>query len=157
MLNELWWAVPEKLAGMRKPTSVAEVNSLKPQIAAIISLLDDEENHELYQESHMPFLWLPVAGGKTLSEEQVAQARSYYTEITQAKEATQSQLAKKTDSMQTKAIAIHCSGGKKRTATAIAAILTEHMTGDQALTVISQANPEIMLNDTQLEFVKSLA
>lgn len=141
MLNELWWAVPEKLAGMRKPATIVEVNSLKPAVAAIISLLDDEENHELYQEADMPFLWLPVTGGKTPSSEQVAQARSYYTEVMQAGNG---------------AVAIHCSGGRKRTATLIGAILTETMTGDEVLDLIAEVNPDITLNEGQVEFVSGL-
>lgn len=95
MFNELWWAVPQQLAGMRKPSSVEEINSLKPEVASIISLLDDKENHDLYAESDMPFLWLPVQGGKTPSLEQVNQAREYYQNAVKSG----------------KAVAVHCSGG----------------------------------------------
>lgn len=140
MLHELWWAVPGKLAGMRKPASVDEVCSLRPEVTGIISLLDDTENHDFYTAAEMPFLWLPVRGGGNPSEVQVQQARRFFKDI------------------QTKggALAVHCSGGRKRTGTLIAAILAENMLPDAALEAVVTANPGVQLNAQQLAFVAEM-
>lgn len=36
---------------------------MKLGVGGIITLLDDTENHDLYEEVGIDFLWLPVKGG----------------------------------------------------------------------------------------------
>lgn len=106
--NEVYWVVKNKLLGVRKPASEEEVLNLKRLgVPGIITLLDDKENHKLYRKQGIDFLWTPIKGGSVPSLDQVKEGLEF---------------AKKVwgDS---KVLAIHCSGGKKRTATMIASIL----------------------------------
>ena len=59
ILGSIWAFITDKFSGVRKPTSSAEVNELRSQpvaIQGIISLLDDDENLELYRSIGIPYL-----------------------------------------------------------------------------------------------------
>jgi len=111
-------------------------------MGGIITLLDDEENHELYIKNGIDFKWIPVKGEKSPSLEQVLKACEF-AQITWDN---------------SKALIVHCSGGRKRTATMIAAILIKNNKSvDEALQLIHEANPEIKLSEEQLHFLKELS
>ena len=40
-------------------------------IGAIVSVMDDPSNLDLYQQADIPYLWLPTKGGTQPSREQV--------------------------------------------------------------------------------------
>lgn len=152
MFNELWLVTAGlnpadkwQLAGMRKPETLAEVNALKNhQVAAIISLLDDDENHLLYQQAEMPFLWLPVTGGTAMTDEQAHKAHNYINAV----------LTDKPQGI----VAVHCSNGNKRTGMLLAAmqILCGSPVGT-ALEIITEANPKsAAINKEQRIFLASL-
>jgi atypical dual specificity phosphatase len=62
IVENLWWVIPDKLAGVRKPTAI-EVDELRTAgISAIVSVMDDPANLDLYQQSDLPYLWLPTKG-----------------------------------------------------------------------------------------------
>jgi atypical dual specificity phosphatase len=66
----LWWAIPGKLAGVRQPTP-EEIAELKAAgVGAIVSVMDDPSNLDLYQQAALPYLWLPTKGGTAPSREQ---------------------------------------------------------------------------------------
>lgn len=138
-----------RLAGMRKPTSDADVQSLKDNhVTGIISLLDDTENHDLYQQSEMDYLWLAVKSGTAPSREQVEAANAYITKKHQenAEENTEG------------IIATHCSGGRKRTGTLLAGVMVLNgISPDEAINTVETANPDITLSDTQVAFLHSLS
>lgn len=134
-----------KLVGMRKPTNDAEMQALKTdqQISAIISLLEDTENHELYKNNDMDFLWLPVKGGGTPNREQVETAYKYITDTL--------------NDSATAMVATHCNGGRKRTGTLLAGVLILNgVAVDTAINMVETANPEITLTQTQREFLHTL-
>lgn len=143
LLREVYWVVENKILGMRRPISMSEVNELKSiGVGGIISLLDDRENHKLYEESEINFLWLPVKGGTSPDLSQVAEAVNYYKKLMD----------------NGKSLAVHCSGGKKRTATLIASLLVKDgMSPSSAFDLINKANNLITLNDGQIQFVKDLS
>lgn len=143
IIKESYWVTPAKLLGMRKPADLEEVAELKAAgVGGIISLLDDRENLDMYGDSPIPFSWLPVKGGTTPTPEQVAEAGTFADTI----------------HSQNKAIAVHCTGGRKRTGTLIAALLVRSgLSADAALAQVSKANPDITLSELQVNFLKELA
>ena len=137
--ENLWWVIPDKLAGVRKPTAeeLAELQGLG--IGGIISLMDDSSNLELYEQANLPHLWLPIKGGTAPSREQIQQLQDYI------------------DS-QDRAVAIHCTNGRRRTATVLAGYLINSGSSyDKAMEIILTANPEIDLRESQSSFLQDLA
>lgn len=152
MFNELWSITAElnptdkwQLAGMRKPETLAEVKTLKNhQVVAIISLLDDKENHQLYEQAQMPFLWLPVTGGTAMTTAQAHKTLAYI----------QSTLADNPQGI----VAVHCSNGHKRTGMLLAALqILRGSAAKTALENITQANPKsAAMNEKQRAFLAKL-
>lgn len=140
--ENLWWAVPGKLAGVRKPEA-EELPKLKAAgIGAIISVLEDSSNIHLYESARIPHQWLPIQVDAAPSPEQLT-AIEAFIENQQA---------------EGRAIAIHCSGGKHRTGTTIAAyLIRQGASYKQAMQALLNANPELELPSTQSNFLQQLA
>ena len=136
-----WWVTPKRLAGVRKPTQ-AELTELRDKgIGALVSLLSDDSNLDLYQHNQIPHIWVPIMGGTAPSVEQLDHIKTFVE--------TQHSLGN--------AVAIHCSSGRRRTGTVLAALLIK--AGERyetALNTILSANPEVELREAQLNFLKSL-
>lgn len=137
----VWWVIPGKLLGVRKPENESEVTYLKSiGVGGVITLLDDEENHKLYEVTDMDFLWTPMKGGTAPEEEQVKEASEFISDI----------------NSKGKAVAIHCNNGRKRTGTMLAAqLVNQGMDGDQAIGKIQELNHEAQLNDLQKDFLRN--
>ncbi len=138
-----WWIVPDRLAGLRKPTE-PELTVLSKQhgIHALVSLLSDSSNLDLYQTNAIPHIWVPIQGGTAPSLDQLTQIKTFVD--------SQHALGQ--------GVAIHCSSGRRRTGTDLAALLIQQ--GDSypnALNTILKANPAVELRDPQLKFLQCLA
>ena len=48
IVENLWWVIPGKLAGVRKPTAAELPELERVGIGAIVSVIHDESNLELY-------------------------------------------------------------------------------------------------------------
>jgi protein-tyrosine phosphatase len=142
IIENLWWVIPGKLAGVRKPTP-EEIAALQTVgVGAIVSVMDDPTNLKAYEQAEIPYLWLPTKGGSAPSYEQIQKLKNFVEE--------QHQLGH--------AVAVHCTSGRRRTGTILAAYLIQTgLTGETALHMISVANPEVELREAQVEFLKSLA
>ncbi len=140
--RELWWVLPQQLAGVRKPEP-EELPALQGAgIGAIVSVMDDPSNLEAYAEAGLPYQWLPVTGGTAPTLAQLEQLQTF---IDQQREAG-------------RAIALHCSSGRRRTGTMLAAYLIRcGWAWEVALATIQQANPAVELRAAQVEFLRSLA
>ncbi len=140
--ENLWWVIPGQLAGVRKPTP-AEISELQTAgIAAIISVMDDPANLDLYQQAGLPHLWLPTTGGTAPSIPQIQEFQSFVLE--------QNRLGH--------AVAVHCTSGRRRTGTLLAAyLIRQGLSYDQALQTILNANPEVELRAAQIAFLQALA
>ncbi|ESA36437.1 dual specificity protein phosphatase [Leptolyngbya sp. Heron Island J] len=140
--QQLWWVVPKQLAGVRKPT-LAELAELRAEgIEALVSLLSDDSNLNLYAQQNIPHIWVPIIGGTAPSLDQLAQIKTFVD--------NQHRLGT--------AVAIHCSSGRRRTGTVLAALLIAQRTSyENAIDTILQANPEIELREPQINFLKSLS
>jgi atypical dual specificity phosphatase len=142
IVENLWWVIPSKLAGVRKPMA-EELRELQAVgIGAIISVLDDPSNLDLYEQSGIPYLWLPTKGGTAPSREQIQELEKFVDEYNR----------------QGLAVAIHCTNGIRRTGTMLASYLIQVGSSyDSAIQTIHLANPEVELREAQSAFLRSLA
>lgn len=141
IVENLWWVIPGKLAGVRKPTA-DELRELQASgIGAIISVLDDPSNLDVYDRVNIPFLWLPIQGGTPPSHDQIQELANFIDE----------------QQLQGLAVAVHCTNGLRRTGTMLAAYLIHvGSTYDSAIQTIQSANPEVELRAAQTDFLRSL-
>ncbi|WP_216634666.1 protein-tyrosine phosphatase family protein [Gloeomargarita lithophora] len=127
---------------MRKPTPT-EIPGLKSLgINALVSVMDDPSNLDLYAQNHLPHLWLPTTGGQAPTPAQIQELYEFVN--------TQNELSHQ--------VIVHCSSGRRRTGTFLAAYLIQTGLGaEEAIQIIQQANPEVELRSTQITFLQELA
>src|SRR4028119_1589445 len=75
--ENLWWVIPGKLAGVRKPMAEELTELQAAGIGAIVSVMDDPSNLDLYQQADIPYLWLPTIGGTAPSREQIQELQNF--------------------------------------------------------------------------------
>lgn len=140
--QNVWWVIPGKLAGVRKPTS-EELNELQTAgIGAIVSVMDNPSNLDVYKYADIPHLWLPIKGGTAPTQEQIQELQDFVNH--------QNQLGN--------AVAIHCTSGRRRTGTMLAAyLINSGASYDQAMQTIQNANPDVDLREAQTTFLQALA
>ncbi|MDB9527987.1 protein phosphatase [Oscillatoria sp. CS-180] len=140
--ESVWWLIPGKLAGMRKP-HISEVNTLGMLgVGAVVSVMDDPSNLEAYEAAKLPFLWLPTTGGTAPTRQQIEGFRTFAV----------AQIAAG------RAVAVHCSSGRRRTATFLGAYRILMGAGyEEVLEAIARANPRVEMRAVQLDFLKTLA
>lgn len=139
--ESLWWVKPHLLGGMRKP-SPAEIPQLHSLgVAAIISVMDDPSNLDLYAQHQLPHLWLPTTGGKAPTPAQVEQLVNFVDQQHQ----------------QNHSVVVHCSSGRRRTGTLLAAYLVHSgLSTERAIATVTAANPQVELRDAQIQFLHDL-
>ena len=104
--------------------------------------MDDPSNLDLYQRLEIPYLWLPTKGGTAPSPEQIQELENFIS--------TQNQFGH--------AVAVHCSSGRRRTGTMLAAyLITAGLSYEQAMQTIQDANPNAELRSAQTTFLRELA
>jgi protein-tyrosine phosphatase len=140
--ENVWWLIPSKLAGVRKPVA-AELSELQAVgIGALVSVMDDPSNLDWYQRANIPYLWLPIKGGTPPSRGQIQQLQTFVD--------SQHRLDR--------AVAVHCTTGRRRTGTMLAAyLISAGSSYDEAMQTIQKANPEVELRDAQTSFLRELA
>ena len=140
--ENLWWVIPGKLAGVRKPIA-EELTELQAEgIGAIVSVLDDPSNLDLYQRSDIPHLWLPTIGGTAPSREQIQELQKFID--------SQNHLGH--------AVAVHCTSGRRRTGTMLASyLICAGSSYDEAMQTILDAKPDAELREAQTTFLRELA
>ena len=142
IVENLWWVIPGKLAGVRKP-SVEEIAELKAAgVGAIVSVMDDPSNLDLYEQASIPYRWLPTKGGTAPSEEQIQNLQNFIEQQNQSG----------------KAVAVHCTSGNRRTGTMLAAyLISSGLSYGNAMQIIQTANPNAELREAQISFLQTLA
>lgn len=119
--ENLWWVIPGKLAGVRKPIA-EELTELQTEgVGAIVSVMDDPSNLDLYQRSDIPHIWLPTIGGTAPSQEQIQELQNFVD--------TQNHLGH--------AVAVHCTSGRRRTGTMKVDYLTDRRARTQRKSNVS--------------------
>jgi atypical dual specificity phosphatase len=142
IIENLWWVIPGKLAGVRKPTA-AELDELQSVgIGAIVSVIHDKSNLELYQRENIPYLWLPIQMASSPSRSQIVELTNFVDRYHR----------------QGVGIAVHCTGGLHRTGTMLAAYLILNGSSyEAAMQTIETANSQAVLEQAQSVFLHSLA
>ena len=142
IVENLWWVIPGKLAGVRKPTA-AELKELQALgIGAIVSVIHDRSNLELYDRENIPHLWLPIQIASSPSRSQVAELIDFVDRYHRQGVGT----------------AVHCTGGLHRTGTMLAAyLILNGAAAEDAIETIATANPQAVLELAQTVFLHSLA
>ena len=140
--KNLWWVIPGKLAGVRKPMAEELTDLQAAGIGAIVSVMDDPSNVDLYQRSEIPYLWLPTKGGTAPSREQIQKLQNFVS--------SQNELGH--------AVAVHCTSGKRRTGTMLASyLILAGLSYDEAMQTIQDAKPDAELREAQTSFLRELA
>ncbi|MGF1569859.1 MAG: dual specificity protein phosphatase family protein [Nodosilinea sp.] len=139
--ESLWWVIPNRLGGLRKPTP-GEISTLTALgVDAIVSVMDDPTNLDLYEQANMPHLWLPTTGGTAPTPEQIGQ----FTQFVDGQNA------------QAKSVGVHCSTGRRRTGTFLAAyLIATGQSAETAIAAITRANPLVELREAQIGFLHDL-
>lgn len=140
--ENLWWVIPGKLAGVRKPLPEELAPLQAAGIGAIVSVMDDPSNLDLYQQANLPHLWLPTKGGTAPSQAQIQELQAFIE--------AQNRLGH--------GVAVHCTSGRRRTGTLLAAYLIRTgVTYDTAMQTILTANPNVELRAAQTDFLQAFA
>ena len=140
--ESIWWIIPGKLAGMRKPNR-EELQVLNAAgIGAIVSVMDDPSNLDWYEAAGIPHRWLPIKGGTAPTLEDAETFRWFADEQT----------------ARGHAVAVHCSSGRRRTGTLLGAyLILKGSSYDEAVAAVVRANPAVEMREAQLTFLRSLA
>ncbi|MFN6538236.1 MAG: dual specificity protein phosphatase family protein [Nostoc sp. EkiNYC01] len=139
--ENLWWVIPGKLAGVRKPMAEELTELQAAGIHAIVSVMDDPSNLDLYQQANIPYLWLPIKGGTAPSQEQLQELQNFID--------SQNNVGN--------AVAIHCTSGRRRTGTILASyLISSGSSYDDAIEKILNANPQVELREAQSNFLREL-
>lgn len=140
--ENLWWVIPGKLAGVRKPMAEELTDLQTAGIGAIVSVMDDPSNLDLYQRSEIPHLWLPTKGGTSPSREQIQELQNFAS--------NQNELGH--------GVAVHCTSGRRRTGTMLASyLILAGLSYDEAMQTIQNAKPDAELREAQTSFLRELA
>jgi protein-tyrosine phosphatase len=140
--ENLWWLIPGKLAGVRKPMPEELTELQAAGIGAIVSVMDDPSNLDLYQQADIPHLWLPTKGGTAPSREQLQKLQDFVD----------------TQNAQGNAVVVHCTSGRRRTGTMLASyLICTGLSYDDAMQTIESANSEVDLREAQSTFLRELA
>jgi len=140
--ENLWWVIPGRLAGVRKPTDEELVELKNAGVGAIVSVFHDSDNLNLYQQAEIPSLWLPIAIDSVPNQTQLQKFQAFVEQQNRLDHA----------------VAIHCSTGRHRTGTMIAAyLITAGQSYREAMETILKANPSIELPESQSLFLQALA
>jgi protein-tyrosine phosphatase len=140
--ENLWWVIPGKLAGVRKPMPEELTELQTSGIGAIVSVMDDRANLDVYQQVRIPYLWLPTKGGTAPSQEQIQELQTFVDQ--------QNHLGH--------AVAVHCTSGRRRTGTILASYLIGAGSSyEDAIQTILVANPNVELREAQTTFLQALA
>jgi atypical dual specificity phosphatase len=140
--GNLWWVIPGQLAGVRKPIAEEIAELQAAGVGAIVSVMDDPSNLDLYEQANLPHLWLPTKGGTAPSPEQIKKFQNFVDQQHQLDHA----------------IAVHCTSGRRRTGTMLAAYLIGSGSSyEDAIQRILDVNPEVELREAQIKFLQELA
>ncbi len=134
--ESLWWVIPGKLAGVRKPDPEEIPDLQTAGIGAIVSVMDDPSNLDVYQQVELPYRWLPTKGGTAPSPEQIQELQDFIEK--------QNRLGH--------AVATHCTSGRRRTRTMVVAYLIRMgLPYAKAMQTVLTANPDGELREAQDE------
>jgi atypical dual specificity phosphatase len=152
--NLLWWLIPGVLAGMPMPfihpdrrlRGGASLTAFNDELAvlgaagvrAVVSLLNQPRDAQIYEPLGCAFLCLPVPDGYPPTPEQV----SVFVRFVDAQRA------------ESHPVAVHCAGGIGRTGTMLAAyLISQGADADTAITRVRAVEPAAIETSKQIAFL----
>ncbi|MEM8831781.1 MAG: dual specificity protein phosphatase family protein [Cyanobacteria bacterium P01_G01_bin.19] len=139
--DNVWWLIPEKLAGMPRPQLEDLAELKEASIKGIVSVMDEPSGIKEYQEEGFQALWLPITGGKPPAVEQVKQFANFAEPIIESN----------------RSVVVHCTSGNRRTGTLLAAyLIAKGETPQQAIALVQKARPTAELREAQQNFLFQL-
>jgi atypical dual specificity phosphatase len=142
IVENLWWVLTGKLAGVRRPTVTELLELQAAGIGAIVSVIHDKSNLDMYELENIPYLWLPIQIASSPSRSQVEELTNFVNRY----------------HLQGVGTAVHCTGGLHRTGTMLAAyLILNGATYEDAIQTIESANSQAVLEQAQSVFLQSLA
>lgn len=139
--DNVWWLIPEKLAGMPRPQLEDLAELKEASIKGIVSVMDEPSGIKEYQEEGFQALWLPITGGKPPAVEQVKQFVNFAEPIIESN----------------RSVVVHCTSGNRRTGTLLAAyLIAKGETPQQAIALVQKARPTAELREAQQNFLFQL-
>lgn len=140
-IGNVWWLLPEKLAGMSRPQLEDLPELKKAGIKGIVSVMDEPSGVKEYQEEGFQALWLPITGGKPPTLEQVKQFVNFAEPIIGDNHS----------------VVVHCTSGNRRTGTLLAAyLIAQGENPQQAIALVQKARPTAELREAQQNFLFQL-
>ncbi|MBW4551026.1 MAG: dual specificity protein phosphatase family protein [Aphanocapsa sp. GSE-SYN-MK-11-07L] len=140
--ENLWWVIPQQLAGVRMPTAEELIQLQEAGVGAIVSVFHQDANLSLYQQANIPFIWLPIAIDSVPNQVQLEEFCSFIE--------SQNQLGH--------AVAVHCSTGKHRTGTLLATyLISTGWSYPDAMQTILNASSQVELPASQTQFLQAFA
>lgn len=141
IIENLWWVISGKLAGVRKPEA-EELSDLETAgIGAIVSVFHEPSNLDLYNQVGLPYLWLPIEIDGVPTGEQIQEFQNFVN----------------SQNLLGHGVAVHCSTGKHRTGTIIASsLILAGSSYKSAMKTILKANSDITLATSQINFLQDL-
>ncbi|MDX2242092.1 MAG: dual specificity protein phosphatase family protein [Leptolyngbyaceae cyanobacterium bins.302] len=137
--ENIWWIIPGQLAGVRMPTAEELPQLQQIGVGAIVSVFHEDANLSLYQQANIPFIWLPIAVDSVPNQVQLEQFCRFVE--------YQNQLGH--------GVAVHCSTGKHRTGTMLAAyLISRGWAYPDAMQKILDASSQAKLPDPQTQFLQ---
>lgn len=137
----LWWVIPEKLAGMPRPSLEDLPQLYQARIRGIVSVMDEPSGIKEYQDVGFAALWLPITGGKAPTVEQVKQFVNFSDPLLEKNQA----------------VVVHCTSGNRRTGTLLASyLIAKGENPEIVIQLIQKVRPTAELREAQLKFLSEL-
>lgn len=142
ILEKSYWVIKDSILGVGKPESISDIKKLQDiGIVAFITLLEDSDMNQLYEQLGIDYLWLSTEDYRPPTLEAVESAFAFYM-----------------NNKERGAIAIHCKGGRGRTGTLIASLLIKMgKSKKDALELLYSSNQQIKLKEEQLAFLDTIS
>ncbi|VEP17207.1 conserved hypothetical protein [Hyella patelloides LEGE 07179] len=139
--DDVWWLVPEKLAGMSRPPLEDLPQLYQAGMRGIVSVMDEPSGIEEYKKEGFQALWLPITGGKPPTVEQVKQFVQFAEPLIE----------------NNRPVVVHCTSGNRRTGTLLAAyLIAKGENLEKAIALVQEVRPTAELRDVQKQFLFDL-
>lgn len=138
----LWWIVPGFLAGMPRPPLEDIARLYQAGLGGVVSVIDEPDLIKAYQQANLAALALPIPEDLPPTVEQVKQFIEFADKIRS----------------ESKAVAVHCTGGNHRTGTLLAAyFVAKGEKPAEVMTRIHQIRPTAQLSPSQIQFLEQIS